>query len=122
MSIVWAFCHDGTDDWERDCEKAAVAGSSSAREELIVLWAGRIDDQDLEDPVEIATKLVDAHIGEKSTKDGKSNSHPTSNSRPPTTWIILGAKLLGKIAVGLAALIGVLNTKFKDFFSKLKNE
>ena len=122
VSIVWAFCHDGTDDWERDCEKAAVAGSSSAREKLIVLWAGRLEDQDLEDPVEIATELVDATIGEKSTKDEKTDSRHTSHSRPPTTWIILGGKILGKIAVGLAALIGVLNTKFKDFFSKLKNE
>ena len=122
VSIAWVICHDGTDNWERDCREAAVAGSSSAREALIDCLVGQLVQQDIEDPVETATEYVDAYIKEKSTKDGKPYSYPTSNSRLPATGIIFGAKILGKIAVGLAALIGVLNTKFKDFFSKLKNE
>lgn len=36
--IVWGIAYNGTDDWNSDCKEAAVAGSASAREDLIGLY------------------------------------------------------------------------------------
>jgi len=107
VGLVWAFLHDGTDDWEKDCLEAAVAGSSSAREELIVHVANQSEDQDIEDVIE----YVDACIRAKSPNSSPArSSDSTQNHVPITIW-----RVLGKIIVGLGALIG-------GWFSKIKKE
>lgn len=107
VSLVWAFLHDGTDDWAKDCLEAAVAGSSSAREELIAHVANQSEDQDIEDVIE----YVDAYIRAKSPNSSPArSSDSTQNHVPITIW-----RVLGKIVVGLAALIG-------GVFSKIKKE
>lgn len=118
VSIVWVRCYDGTDAWVRDCTEAAVAGSSSAREDLIANLAEQLEQQDVEYPGETATELVDAEIRDKNPN----RNTRSSNSEPLKFARSSGLKILGKIAVGIAALIGALNVKFKNFLSKLKNE
>ena len=104
--IVWGLVHEGTDDWERDCLAAAVAGSSSAREGLISHVANQSEDRDIED----VTEIVDAHIRAQSPK---SHSSGSTRTHVPAAGIYFAWKVLGKIGVALMALIGGLMAKFK---------
>ena len=106
VGLVWVLVHDGTEDWEKDCLAAAVAGSSSAREDLIAHVANQFDDRDIEDVIE----SVDAYIRAQSPK---SHSSGSTRTRVPAAGIYAAGKVLGKIVVGLMALIGGLMAKFK---------
>lgn len=111
VDLVWALLHDGTDDWAKDCLEAAVAGSSSAREELIVYVANQSEDQDIEDVIE----SVDTCIRAQSPK-----SHSSGSTRirvPAGVYYSAGkgiGKIAGKIVVALAAFICGFWAKFKE--------
>ena len=104
--IVWAFLHAGSDDWGKDCLEAAVAGSSSAREDLITHVANQFEDQGSEDVIE----SVDADIRAQSSNSRAARSSDSTRNHIPSTVIW---RFLARIVVGLGALIGGLLPKIK---------
>ena len=106
--VIWVILHQGTDAWDRDCTAAAVAGSSSAREELIEFAADKLANQGYSDPVEAATELTDSYISKRSPTPSR-----TRGNAPKPLHIFLGLKFLGKAFVVLAAVFGGI-AKFKN--------
>lgn len=107
VGVIWMILYQGTDAWDRDCTAAAVAGSSSAREELISFAADRLSDQGYYDPVETATERIDSYIEELRPSPSR-----TRGNAPKPMHIFLGLKFLGKALVALVAVLGGI-AKFK---------
>ena len=96
---VWSLVRYGKDDWCRDCETAAIAGSSSAREDLIELYTKAFEEEGYLFPNRKATSLVDDAIA-----DGRHQENDSSSSRS-FKWSEL-FKWLRRIGIVLAAIFG----------------
>lgn len=107
VGIIWIILYHGTEAWDRDCSAAAVAGSSSAREELISFAANKLSDDGYYDPVGIATERIDSYIEESRPAPSR-----TRGNAPKPMHIFFGLKFLGKALVALVAVLGGI-AKFK---------
>ena len=91
VALMWCAHHHETAEWERDCTNAAVAGSSSARNDLMGAY--------------VDTSYF-AGSGFASEGSGIGGSNRSGHDKTPPVAVYFGFKLLCKIILGIAALFG----------------
>lgn len=91
VGFMWCAHHHETEEWEMDCTNAAVAGSSSARNDLMGPYTG-------------TSYFFDSGFARE--RSGIGGSKSSVYDKTPPGALFLGYKLLCKIILGIAALLG----------------
>lgn len=118
----------GTDEWGEDCAEAMLAGSVSARDDMINIYAEAYAENGSEDPIAEATRDIDDFIRENKSNNNSNSNSTSIQSRERTRQLIKAGgiaaskagvgKGIGKVIIlaigGLFAFAGKYILKRKD--------
>lgn len=123
ISGIWGTVRYGSNEWGKDCMEALLAGSSSAKKEMIEYVSAKLDEQGVDYPDEQAKAWVE--FKENSSRNSGSNDidyRKIVRDVPGSAVVAANAikfggaavlKVVGLIVAGISALVGGFLSKQK---------
>lgn len=128
VMVAAAEMHNGTEAWDNDCTEAILAGSESARTDMIDYVAEVFAAKGFESPVEQATEYVDDYIKANKNQSGGNRRNGNSASEGDVlsgiakhpSRVVLGYKMIIAIIAGIGSLLAGAYSWFGRFIAKNK--